>query len=258
MDHAAAEKAEKALFELEELKLRLAAGRCSDTQRSVEISTTSSTAVGLTACSEPLETVTSLDVLRRRVLELETALQVATLRAAPQTVQADPELLQRISAASAVTPATAVRLPPGPAVFSYFTEKLDESLEDRRRFFERYLVVRELALARSQKEPNLPVLSDASRSLRDGRAPPSEVLGELEKAWLPSDQALLEARIWRARGRHQRLFMELRQKELQAEELLRCCALSRELDAPRMELLHLLGVPKWRWRQNRQMGDSPR
>lgn len=57
------------LFFPQELKLRLAAGRCSDTQRSVEISTTSSTAAGLTACSEPLETVTSLDVLRRRVLE---------------------------------------------------------------------------------------------------------------------------------------------------------------------------------------------
>ncbi|CAL1149221.1 unnamed protein product [Cladocopium goreaui] len=261
MDHATAEKAEKALFELEELKLRLAAGRCND-ERSVDATTSCTAALplGLRAPEKPVDAA-SLELLRRRVLELETALQLATLRAAPESGQAhtpDPALLQRISAAVPSGSTGTAKQPPGPAIFSYLTEKLDESLEDRRRFFERYLVVRELALARSQKESTLPLLADASRSLRDGRAPPSQVLAELEKAWLPSDKALLEARVWRARGRHQRLFMELRQKELQAEELLRRCELSRQLDAPRMELLHLLGAPKWRWRQARQTAESPR
>mmetsp|Transcript_43412 Transcript_43412/g.71588 ORF Transcript_43412/g.71588 Transcript_43412/m.71588 type:complete len:265 (+) Transcript_43412:29-823(+) len=264
MDHATAEKAEKALFELEELKLRLAAGRCND-ERSVDITfRTAALPVGLRAPAKPVDAA-SLELLRRRVLELETALQLATLRAAPESGQVhapDPALLQRISAAAVPSTGSTgtgtAKQPPGPAIFSYLTEKLDESLEDRRRFFERYLVVRELALARSQKEPTLPLLADASRTLRDGRAPPSQVLAELEKAWLPSDKALLEARVWRARGRHQRLFMELRQKELQAEELLRRCELSRQLDAPRMELLHLLGAPKWRWRKGRQTAESPR
>eukprot|EP00913_Durusdinium_trenchii_P010692 g10032.t1 len=184
-----------------ELKLRLAAGRCRDAATAAR----SAAALRGEAAAFDEAPEEAVEVLRRRVLELETALQLATLRGAES----------------------------------------DRSSG--------YLVVRELALARSQKEPNLPVLSDASRSLRDGRAPPQQVLAELEKVWLPSDQALLEARVWRARGRHRRLFMELRETErwsgsqrwsgeLQAEELLKHCEHSRRFDASRLELLRTLAA----------------
>ncbi|CAK9038313.1 unnamed protein product [Durusdinium trenchii] len=204
MDQAE-EAAEKALFELEELKLRLAAGRCRDAATAAR----SAAALRGEAAAFDEAPEEAVEVLRRRVLELETALQLATLRGAesdrvPKVSGPSPAALaaSAASAAAAAESRRTVKLEPGAAVFDYLTEKLDESLEDRRRFFERYLVVRELALARSQKEPNLPVLSDASRSLRDGRAPPQQVLAELEKVWLPSDQALValppSRRSWRS------------------------------------------------------------
>lgn len=100
----------------EELKLRLAAGRCGDHRH------------GAAGAPEPLEP--AVEVSRRRVLELETALQLAILQRQPRGVGAPA----RARDVHPERPLCGQEDPgvarPGPAIFTYLTEKLDESLEE--------------------------------------------------------------------------------------------------------------------------------
>ncbi|CAJ1440082.1 unnamed protein product [Effrenium voratum] len=187
---------------------------------------------------------------------LETALQAAVLRRsalAEAQPQPSPGLLAPVRLPQRRPQRAEGPQPPGPAVLNYFKEKLDECLEDRRRFFERYLLLRELCLSRAC---GLPQLRPAvSQPCRGDKPTPEEVLAEWERTWLPSDQALLEARVLRARARHRRFFEEVRAKEMRAEALLRQGEESRGLDAERLQLLQRLtgcgtaaGSAAWRWR----------
>ncbi|CAJ1345982.1 unnamed protein product [Effrenium voratum] len=159
---------------------------------------------------------------------LETALQAAVLRRSA-LAEAQPQPSAGLLAPVRLPQRRPQRAegpqPPGPAVLNYFKEKLDECLEDRRRFFERrYLLLRELCLSRAC---GLPQLRPAvSQPCRGDKPTPEEVLAEWERTWLPSDQALLEARVLRARARHRRFFEEVRAKERCGRR--RCCARAKK------------------------------
>ena len=99
---------------------------------------------------------------------------------------------------------------------------------------EGYLILRELVLARSHASlPQLPLgarprnqhteVRHTARPTGTGRAGPGgagEGLAAQRPGCAPSrrserdGQALLEARVWRARHRHQQLFTEVRRKDL--------------------------------------------
>ncbi|CAE7678201.1 unnamed protein product [Symbiodinium pilosum] len=135
------------------------------------------------------------------------------------------------------------------AVINYLVEKLEETLTDRRRYFERYTTLREMVLTRS----SLPCGNESSQRTA------AEALAEMESKWVLSDQALLEARLLRARGRHRRLFEAVRRKESQVEEVLKCAEARRAADAAREELLQQLGAlpapAVWRWGEKEFQGD---
>ncbi|CAE7820397.1 unnamed protein product [Symbiodinium sp. CCMP2592] len=189
-----------------------------------------------------------LELLRRRVTELESALQAAILRLVEQgaKVKAQASIeLGHLPVPAPAKPAAAAAAKGEErrheATMRYLMEKLEETLTDRRRYFDRYTTLRELVLSRS----SLPHVAESA-----ARAS-GEALSEMESKWILSDQALLEARLLRARGRHRSLFESVRRKEYQVDEALRSAEARRPTDAAREELFQRLGVlpapAVWRW-----------
>ncbi|CAE7041345.1 unnamed protein product [Symbiodinium natans] len=229
---------ERALFDFEELKLRLASAHAGAAERSRP-----------PAEVEPAPALPDvLEPLRRRVTELESALQAATLRRAElQRCAPAADAEGGLSTSSPSPPAASKggedgELRTHEAIISYLMEKLEETLTDRRRYFDRYTTLRELILTRS----TLPHVAESSTRAA------GEALSEMESRWILSDQALLEARLLRARGRHRRIFEAVRRKEYQVDEALRRAEARRPVDAAQPgELLQRLGaLPQpaaWRW-----------
>eukprot|EP00439_Symbiodinium_sp_Y106_P015051 s2621_g2.t1 len=228
---------ERVLFDFEELKLRWAAAHARVAEKT-----------RLPARELPPANPDDLELLRRRVTELESALQAASLRLAEQGAKVKAQASIELGPLPVPAPAkpAAAAAAKGKelrheAMMRYLMEKLEETLTDRRRYFDRYTTLRELVLSRS----SLPHVAESA-----ARAS-GEALSEMESKWILSDQALLEARLLRARGRHRSLFESVRRKEYQVDEALRCAEARRPTDAAREELFQRLGVlpapAVWRW-----------
>ncbi|CAE7455267.1 unnamed protein product [Symbiodinium microadriaticum] len=231
---------ERVLFDFEELKLRWASAHARVAEKP-----------RLPAREPAPANSDDLELLRRRVTELESALQAASLRLAEQGAKAKARASEAsiergpLSVPTGAKPTDAAAANGEElrqeAMIRYLMEKLEETLTDRRRYFDRYTTLRELVLSRS----SLPHVAESA-----ARAS-SEALSEMESKWILSDQALLEARLLRARGRHRSLFESVRRKEYLVEEALRSAEARRPTDAAREELLQRLGVlpapAVWRW-----------
>lgn len=234
----------------------------------------------LPAAEEQEEDAGLCESIEMQALELERLLQMATLRREALLLrQPLPEALAGHSpppppqspgddykVASEATPTEDV----SPLVVTYLSEKVDECLSERKRFFDRYLFVRNAlfenprsALDQPDQGTPTPVLSVQDPSGQRARAsisalhglgtwatPPSgavhnhvvRTLLERERSWFAEDAASLSDRVSRAERQHRAMFLQIARLERQAAELEASCAESRRLDSSRIPLLRAAGV----------------